>query len=72
MTTMLEKALAKATRLPDEEQDALAAILLDEMASEARWQQAFADSPDQLAALAGEALDEFRAGKTQPLDPDDL
>ena len=72
MTTMLEKALAQAASLPHEEQDALAAILLDEMASEARWQQAFADSPDPLAALAGEALEEFHAGKTQPLDPDDL
>jgi len=72
MTTMLEKALARASKLPDDEQDTLAAILLDEMASEARWQKAFADSPDQLAALAGEALEEFRAGKTQPLDADDV
>ena len=72
MTTMLEKALAKASKLPDDEQDALATILLTEMASEARWQKAFADSPDQLPALAGEALDEFSAGKTAPLDPDDL
>ena len=67
MTTRLEKALAEAAKLPDDEQDALAAILLDEMRSEARWQKAFADSPDQLAALAAEALDDFRHGKTQPL-----
>ena len=29
MTTMLEKALARASKLPDDEQDTLAAILLD-------------------------------------------
>ena len=29
-------------------------------------------TPDGLAALAGEALEEFRAGETQPLDPDNL
>jgi len=43
-----------------------------ETASEARWQKVFAASEKQLAALAEEALKEFRAGKTEPLDPDRL
>ena len=72
MTTMLEKALAQASHLPPDEQDALAAVILDEMASEERWRKAFADSADPLARLAQEALDEHRAGKTTPLDPDAL
>ena len=72
MTTLLEKALAEASRLSPEEQDALAAVLLDEIASEERWRNAFADSADQLARLAQDALDEHRAGKTTPLDPDAL
>lgn len=72
MTTMLEKALAEASRLPPDEQDALAAVLLDEIASEERWRKAFAGSADQLARLAQDALDEHRAGKTTPLDPDAL
>ena len=72
MTKMLEKALAEASKLPEDEQDALAAILLSELASEARWQRAFAASTDELAALAAEAREEFHAGRTQPLDPDDL
>jgi len=72
MTKMLEKALAEVSKLPEDQQDALAAILLSEMTSEARWQQSFADSADELAALAAEAREEFRAGRTQPLDPDDL
>ena len=72
MTRLLEEAIAKASRLADGEQDALAAILLDEMESDARWRESFAASADELSALADEALAEFRAGKTKPLDPDAL
>ncbi|HUT37192.1 MAG TPA: hypothetical protein VNE39_27170 [Planctomycetota bacterium] len=72
MTQLLEKAFAKASRLPDAEQDALAAVLLSEMESEARWQKSFAESADKLAALADEALADLDAGRTEPLDPDHL
>lgn len=50
------------------EQDVLAAILLEEIASERRWSQSFAKSERVLESLASEALAEFRAGKTEPLD----
>jgi len=68
MTELLEKAFAVASRLPDDEQDAVATIVLTELSSEAHWRQAFANSEDKLAQLADEALEEFRAGKTTPLD----
>jgi len=66
VTTMLKDALARISKLPEGEQDALAAILVEEMESEARWQRAFADSPDTLTDLAREASAEFEAGKTRP------
>jgi len=68
MTQALLSAVAEATKLPPEEQDALAAILLEEIASEKRWSQAFAKSERVLESLASEALAEFKAGKTRPLD----
>jgi hypothetical protein len=68
MTDLLEKAFAEAAKLPREEQEALAALLLDELASEHRWTEAFAHSQDELSSLADEALGEFRQGKTRPLD----
>ena len=37
MTQALSDAIAKAAKLPDEEQDVLATILLEEIQSEARW-----------------------------------
>ena len=68
MTQALTTAIAAATKLPAAEQDALAAILLEEIASEQRWTQSFAKSEHVLESLAAEALAEFRAGKTKPLD----
>ncbi len=70
MTKLLEEAFAEASKLPEQDQDALAAVILEELASERRWDQAFADSADLLAQLAEQALAEHQAGKTQMLDPE--
>jgi len=67
MTNLLEKAVSEAAKLPEQEQDALAAILLEEIASEQRWSKAFATSQDTLAKLAEDALAEHAAGRTRPL-----
>ncbi len=72
MTELLERAFAEASRLPVQEQDALAAWILEELASERRWEEAFAGSDDVLARLADEALVEHREGRTRVLDPDNL
>ena len=68
MTEAQTFAVAVATKLPPAEQDALAAILLGEIASEQHWSSSFAKSEAVLEALAAEALADFRAGKTKPLD----
>ena len=67
VTDLLEKALTEVKKLPPEEQDALAAILLQELAAEQRWTESFAKSQDALEKLAQEALAEYRAGLTKPL-----
>jgi hypothetical protein len=72
MTSLLEEAFAKAAQLPPEEQDALAALVLAEIASERRWEEAFAQSQEQLVRLADEALAEFQEGKTELLDEEKL
>jgi hypothetical protein len=66
MTKLLEKALQEVAKLPASEQDAVAAILFEELASEERWAQSFAKSQDKLAELAEQALAEYRAGRTKP------
>ena len=68
MTRLLEKAFEEAAKLPDEDQDALAEMLLNDLASEQRWAQAFVKSQDKLALLANEALTEFKQGKTKLIE----
>ena len=67
MTQLLEKALSQVAKLPASEQDAMAAIVLEELASEKRWAASFAKSQDLLAKLAGDALAEHASGRTKPL-----
>lgn len=66
MTQLLDKAITEAAKLPEPEQDALAAILLAEIESERRWSESFAKSQDLLAGMAAEARAEHAAGRTKP------
>ena len=68
MTQALSIAVATAAQLPEGEQDALAAILLEEMESEERWSALFADSPNLLERMANEVIQDFQAGRVQPID----
>ncbi|UBF26830.1 hypothetical protein K9N68_02225 [Kovacikia minuta CCNUW1] len=72
MTELLEQAISRLKSLPAREQDEIAAIILEELEDEARWDATFAKSQDVLAGLASEAMTEYRAGKTQELDPETL
>ena len=72
MTQLLEKVLGKVSKLPEVEQNALAKWLLNELASETRWNKSFAESENGLEKLADEALKEHKKGHTKLLDPDRL
>ena len=67
MTKLLESAMEQVSKLPASDQDAVAAIVLEELASEQRWSESFAKSQDALAKLAEQALAEYDAGRTKPL-----
>ena len=69
MTKLLEEAFAAAARLTPAEQDALAASILAELQAEPRWREALGGSADTLRTLAREAVEDYRAGQTEPLDP---
>ena len=72
MTEQLARVVERVSGMTAEEQDAVAALILEELASEERWDRLFGASPDTLQRLAEEALAEDRAGKTVPLNPDAL
>jgi hypothetical protein len=72
MTELLKRAFDEASKLPDEEQDALASALLEELQGERQWDAILARSQEQLSSLADDALAEHRAGRTTTLDPEGL
>jgi hypothetical protein len=65
MTTLLEKALAEVTKLTPEAQDAIAALILEELDDEQRWDTTFAATQPQLAKLAAQVREDIRAGRVR-------
>lgn len=72
MTQLLEKALTAIQNLPDEEQDAIAALILAELADEHRWETAFASSQQKLAELAAKAREDALNGRVHSRGFDEL
>jgi hypothetical protein len=72
MTHTLQKALARVSKMPKKEQEAVGKWLLAELDAERRWDELFERSRDRLAELGREALREHRGGRSKPLNPEDL
>lgn len=73
MTQILKQAFEKITEtLAENEQDEFGRYLLAVIADNARWDASFAKSSDKLRALADQALEHHRAGRTEILDPEKL
>jgi hypothetical protein len=69
VSDLLKLAFEKASEVMSEaEQEVFARWLLDALEQdEKRWDKAFADSPKKLESIADEVLEDFRAGRTEPL-----
>lgn len=68
MTQLLERAFTEVKKLPEPEQDAIAALILDELSDERRWQESIDRSQDQLTRLAAKVREDIRAGEVQAND----
>jgi hypothetical protein len=68
MTHLLEDALRKVGKLSADEQNAIAAQILETLKDEEAWEKMLRKNPAKLRKLAAKALDEHRQGKTLPLD----
>jgi nucleoid-associated protein YejK len=69
MIDLLKEAFAQAEQLSEEEQQALAEMIFEQIANEKRWEELL-DDPTRTSAvdaLADEALAEFKAGKSYSL-----
>jgi aspartate/glutamate racemase len=72
MTALLQKALSEVQKLSADEQDAIAAVILEELEDERRWDEAFESSQQQLSKLAAQAEDEIAAGRIKRAGIDEL
>jgi hypothetical protein len=72
MTKALEEAFREASKLPEAEQDALAAAIRTAIEADKDWDKSFANSLDVLERLADETIGDHRAGRTKPVDPDKM
>ena len=70
MTEAMKRAMELAQHLPEEEQDALAHLMLEEMQAAARWEELFNDPRSEvlLERMAAAAHQEYAAGLTRDLD----
>ena len=72
MTQLLEKVLTEVYKLPPEKQDAIAAVILEELEDEQLWDKAFAESQDKLAQLARKVRTDIKANRIKKMGIDEL
>ena len=72
MTDLLKRAVEKASTLPDWQQNELAALMLNAILADQQWDSTLATAPPKIERMAEKALEDIRAGRSEPLDPDKL
>lgn len=72
MTKTLEKAIERLQQVPEDRQEALAALLLHELDEDECWARSTAANAEKLRVLAEDVLASDRRGECGPLDPDEL
>ena len=72
MTQLLEKVLTEVHKLPPEKQDAIAAVILEELEDAQLWDKAFSESEDKLSELAQKVRTDIKAGRIKKMGIDEL
>ena len=72
MTQLLEKVLTEVHKLPPEKQDAIAAVILEELEDAQLWDKAFSESQDKLSQLAQKVRTDIKAGRIRKMGIDEL
>ena len=72
MTQLLKKVLTEVHKLPPEKQDAIAAVILEELEDAQLWDKAFSESEDKLAQLAQKVRTDIKTGRIKKMGIDEL
>ena len=71
MNKLLEKAFAEVAKLPEDQQEAIASRIIEDVEAERGWDERFAKSQDVLAELSRKAGEHIAQRTTLPIDPSD-
>lgn len=71
MNKLLEHAFAEVAKLPEDQQEAIASRILEDVEAERGWDERFANSQGRLAELSRRAGEHITDGTTLPCDPSD-
>lgn len=72
MTQLLQQAITELQKLPDSDQDAMAMLILEELADDTKWESAFATSQTELSRIANKVRDDIRQGRVRDTGIDEL
>jgi hypothetical protein len=71
MNKLLERVVAEAAKLPEDQQEAIAGRILEDIEAERGWSERFAKSQDTLVELSRKAGEHIARGTTIQSDPSD-
>jgi hypothetical protein len=63
MTKLLQQAISEVQKRAEAEQDAIAAVILEELADEAHWGANFEQSQSQLSRMSAKVPEDICAGR---------
>ncbi len=72
MTQLLKQALERVQALSDEQQDRIASIIIKELEDDMLWEEAFANSQDELAKWEEQVQSVIQAGRFKKMDWDEI
>jgi hypothetical protein len=72
MSRLFDQAVEAVRKLSEEEQDAIATVMLDEIEDERRWNESFARSTITLSELAARAERQVNQGRCRMAGFDEL
>ena len=71
MNKLLERAFAEVAKLSEDQQEAIARRILEDVEAERGWDERFATLQDRLAELGRQAGKHIADGTISPYDPSD-
>ena len=72
MTKLLENVLTRVRALPDDKQDTLAQIILEELDDDQLWDEKFRYSQDALSRIAAKVREDVAEGRVKKMGWDEL